>query len=195
MTYRDLAGRVRAHLDQEHRYRHVVRVARCCELLAMRHGENVKHARLAGMLHDLARLYPGSRLLQECALRRIPVDAFERENPIVLHAQLGAALASEAFGIRDPDVLSAIAKHTLGAAEMSPLDCIVYLADSLEPGREFEARERLWELALADLDAAMLATLENSLEYLHRKGLAAAPQTLAARDAFLSRQRIVPSLN
>ena len=186
---------MRAHLDQDHRYEHVVRVARSAELLAMHHGIDTRKARLAGMLHDLARLYSATRLLQECELRHMPIDAFEREHPIVLHAPLGAKLASEAFGVRDTEVLSAIEKHTLGDAEMSPLDCVVYLADALEPGRAFDARETLWQLALADLDTAMLATLENSLDYLRRKGLAAAPQTLAAVKAFGLRQRIVPSLN
>ncbi len=64
------------------------------------------------MLHDLARLYSTSRLIDECELRGMPIDAFERENPIVLHARLGAAIAQEGFGVHDPQVLSAIEKHT-----------------------------------------------------------------------------------
>jgi predicted HD superfamily hydrolase involved in NAD metabolism len=186
---------VRAHLDQEHRYEHVVRVARCAELLAMRHGASATKARVAGMLHDIARLYPAKRLLHECEMRRMPVDAFERAHPIVLHARLGAEIAREAFGVHDPEILSAIAKHTVGSADMSVLDCAVYLADALEPGRNFDEREALWRLALVDLEGAMIATIENSLAHLRSKGLESAPQTLAALGAFSLRQRIVPSLN
>jgi predicted HD superfamily hydrolase involved in NAD metabolism len=186
---------VRAHLDQDHRYEHVVRVARCADVLAQHHGVDASKARIAGMLHDLARLYTGSRLIEECERRRIVIDDFERANPIVLHAPLGAALAREEFGIDDAEILSAIAKHTTGAAEMTPLDCIVYLADSLEPGREFPERDALWKLALSDLHAATAATIESSLDYLARQERAAAPQTLAALTMLKHLQGVTPSLN
>ncbi|MDE2481033.1 MAG: bis(5'-nucleosyl)-tetraphosphatase (symmetrical) YqeK [bacterium] len=192
--YRALAGRVRDHLGQSHRYAHVIRVARCAEVLAMEHGLDARKARLAGLLHDLARLYPGPRLLAECEARRLPVGAFEREHPIVLHAPLGAALASETFAVRDPEVLSAIAKHTVGAAEMSPLDCALYLADALEPGREYDERAELWALARRDLHGAMRAVIANSLRYLERKKIPVAPQTLAAAATFKVDRGEVPSL-
>ncbi len=189
-----LAQRVREHLGQAHRYAHVVRVARAAEVLAMRHGLDARKARLAGMLHDLARLYPGARLIDECELRRIPVGAFERANPIVLHAPLGAALAQEAFGVHDAEVLSAIEKHTVAAAAMSGLDCVLYLADGLEPGRDYEGRAGLWELACRDLHEAMRATLASSLAYLIRKKIPVAPQTLAAATTFNVDRGGLPSL-
>jgi predicted HD superfamily hydrolase involved in NAD metabolism len=175
---------VRVHLDQDHRYDHVVRVARCADLLAQRHGVDARKARLAGLLHDLARLYSSARLIAECERRGIPIDAFAREHPIVLHAPLGAALAREQFGIDDPEILSAIEKHTLGAERMLPLDCIVYLADGLEPGRAFAQREALWQNALTDLRGATRATIANSIEYLQEDGRKPAPQTLAALRSF-----------
>lgn len=147
------------------------------------------------MLHDLARLYPSKRLIDECELRGMPVDAFERENPIVLHARLGAAIAQEGFGVHDPEVLSAIEKHTVAAAVMSPLDCALYLADGLEPGRKFAERDELWQLACVDLRAAMNATIAQSLGYLERQGIPAAPQTLAAAKAFGLAEGVSTSLN
>ncbi len=194
IDYVTLARRVRAHLGQEHRYAHVVRTARAADLLAARHGLNAPKARLAGMLHDLARLYTGARLIDECELRRIPIGAFEREHPIVLHAPLGAALAQEAFAVHDPEVLSAIAKHTVADAEMSPLDCVLYLADALEPGRDYPERAELWSLACRDLREAMRAVLANSLSYLARKKIPVAPQTLAAAAAFHVDRGRLPSL-
>ncbi|MFZ0033282.1 MAG: bis(5'-nucleosyl)-tetraphosphatase (symmetrical) YqeK [Candidatus Cybelea sp.] len=159
MTFTELARRVREQIGQQHRYAHSVRVARCAEILAQRHTLDSRKARLAGMLHDLARLYAPERLLAESASRRLPIDAEARAHPVLLHAPLSAALARERFGVEDAEVLSAIEKHTTGAAEMSPLDQAVYLADSLEPGRRFPERGALWELALRDLDAAMRETL------------------------------------
>ncbi|MDQ6931321.1 MAG: bis(5'-nucleosyl)-tetraphosphatase (symmetrical) YqeK [Candidatus Eremiobacteraeota bacterium] len=161
-----------------------MRVARLGERLARRHGLCTRHARLAGMLHDLARLYSAPRLLQEAATRRLPVDDYARDHPIVLHGPLGAEIAREEFGISDEPILSAIRKHTLGAREMSALDCVVYLADGLEPGRTFAGREEILALAFENLHQAMAATLHSSFLFLREKGLAAAPQSLLAADTF-----------
>ena len=127
--------------------------------------------------------------------RDMRISTFERENPIVLHARLGAELAKEDFGVTDPQVLSAIAKHTVADAIMSPLDCVVYLADGLEPSRDYPERHAFWQLALCDLDAAMKAVIGNSLIYLAQKGIPAAPETLDAARTFGVPLGVVPSLN
>jgi len=154
------------------------------ERLARAHGVDPLRARVAGLLHDLARLYPAERLLRECTERGLDVDAFERSTPIVLHARLGAELARERFGVEDPGILSAIRKHTVADAVMSPLDAVVYLADGLEPGRTFPERAALAALALADLDAAMRGTLASSLDYLRSRDLPISPHTLAAARTY-----------
>jgi predicted HD superfamily hydrolase involved in NAD metabolism len=196
VTYTELARAVRAHLDQDHRYRHCVRVARSADILAQLHGVDPSKARLAAMLHDLARLYSTTQLVEECECRAMPIDDFERRNPIVLHARLGAVLARERFDVYDLDVLSAIEKHTLGAAQMSPLDCVVYLADALEPGRDYENRETIWNLAKRDMHAAMETAIADALVYLAAQGREPAPQTLAMQRAFTSQpQGVEPSLN
>ncbi len=184
MTGSELSERVREHLGQRHRYEHCERVAELATALARAHGLDPAKAHLAGMLHDLARLYSSERLLAESRRCAIPIADFERRNPIVLHAPLGAALAQEAFGVDDADVLSAIAKHTVGAGQMSPLDCVVYLADGLEPGRNFPERAALVTLASSDLPAAMRATIASTLRYFKGKGIPAAPQTAEAARTF-----------
>ena len=178
------ARRVREHIGQQHRYAHILRVARTAEALAQAHHVDPQRARVAGLLHDLARLYPGERLLRECEERGLPIGAFERANPIVLHAPLGAELAREWFGVDDEAILSAIRKHTLAAATMTPLDEILYLADGLEPGRDFEQRAAILALALDDLAGAMAAHLTESLAYHRERNLAPAPQTLAALEHY-----------
>jgi predicted HD superfamily hydrolase involved in NAD metabolism len=174
------ARAVRETLAQRHRYAHVLRVARFAERLARAHALDTEAARTAALLHDLARLYSEERLLRESAERGLAIDDFERAHPVVLHARLGAELARERFGVEDESVLSAIRKHTLADAVMSPLDAVVYLADGLEPGREFPERAELAVLAERDLDAAMRGVLASSIAYLRGRGLPVAPQTRAA---------------
>jgi predicted HD superfamily hydrolase involved in NAD metabolism len=179
-----MARSVRERIGQDHRYAHIVRVARTAERLAHAHGLDPQAARVAGMLHDLARLYPGERLLRECAERGLTIDAFERANPVVLHARLSAELARDDFGVADEAILSAIRKHTVAAAQMGPLDEIVYLADGLEPGREFAGRAETLALAFADLGAGMRAALAHTLAYQRSRNLTPAPQLLAAIDHY-----------
>jgi predicted HD superfamily hydrolase involved in NAD metabolism len=152
--------------------------------LAQAHGVDTAKARTAGMLHDLARLYSAGRLLRECGERGIVVDAYAQDHPVVLHAPLSAALAREMFGVDDREISDAIAKHTLASGLMTPLDCILYLADGLEPGRDFPERPALAQLAFADLHEAMRATIASSLRYLKERHLPVAPQTAAAMESF-----------
>ncbi len=175
---------MRDALAQRDRFAHVLRVARMAGRLAAVHGLDADRARLAGLLHDLARLYPVERLLRECAERGMPVDVFEAAHPIVLHARLGAELARERFGVRDEGVLSAIRKHTVADAVMSPLDQVIWLADGLEPGRTFAGRAEQAALAFCDLHEGMRVALAASIAYLGTRGLAVAPQTLAAAHSF-----------
>ncbi len=180
---------MRAQLGRKRRYAHTIRVARLAGRLARAHGEDPSAARTAGMLHDLARLYGPERLLAECEARSLPIDDFERRHPVVLHARLGAELAREQFGVTDEATLNAIRRHTVGAAEMTRLDAILYLADALEPGRDFPEREALEVLSFSDLDGAMAALLRNTVSHLHKRRLEAAPQTFAALRAYETLER------
>jgi predicted HD superfamily hydrolase involved in NAD metabolism len=170
--------------DGGQRYAHSVRVARLAELLARAHGEDTRRARFAGMLHDLARLYSAERLLRECADRHMTIDDFERDHPVVLHARLGAELARERYGVTDDAILSAIRTHTLGAPAMTRLDAVVYLADSLEPARDFPEREPYLRVAYDDLDEGMRLLLGSHAAYLRGRGLQPAPLTLAALERY-----------
>ena len=132
------------------------------------------------MLHDLARLYSGERLLAECRARAMPIAEYEAANPILLHARLGAHFARERYGITDASILSAIAKHTTADKQMSRLDIIIYLADALEPGRSYEGRDRLEALAFFDLEGAYREVLVGSVDYCRRIQVTVAPPTLEA---------------
>ena len=179
-----LLRKVESHLGQRYRFEHSVRVARCSDVLAQRHGIDPHEARIAGLLHDLARLYSPEQFIREAEARGFPIAPHERAHPVLLHARLGAAIAREQFGVEDARVLSAIAKHTTAAGDMSPLDCVVYLADSLEPKRPFAERAELWDLAMRDLDEAMRQVLLLTIKHHARGARPPAPETLDALARF-----------
>lgn len=89
-----------------------------------------------------------------CRKYAIICDTAETENPKLLHAKTGAALARDLFGVSD-EIYEAIRWHTTGKPDMRTLEKIIYLADYIEPTRDFPGLDRLRELAYEDLDKAM----------------------------------------
>jgi predicted HD superfamily hydrolase involved in NAD metabolism len=170
-----LCATISQDIGQKHRYAHSVRVARTAELLAKQHGIDTKRARIAGLLHDIARLWSTERLLAACAERNYTPSEFELANPVILHAPIGAALARENYGIRDQGILQAIERHTVAAVDMEPLDTVVYLADALEPGRDFPERAEYFDLAMKDLKSGLIEVYSSTKSYLEQRGHKASP--------------------
>jgi predicted HD superfamily hydrolase involved in NAD metabolism len=106
-----------------------------CIELAYCHGIDEKKAATAGLMHDLAKFFPKKRLLEMSKTANLPLDDILETHPHLLHADVSAIVAQTEFGIKDTDILNAIANHTLGRPQMSDLSCIVFVADTLEPHR------------------------------------------------------------
>ena len=109
------------------------------------------------------------------------LDREEQGEPKLYHAITGAAVARHVFGV-PPAVESAIRWHTTGKADMTTLEKIIYLADYIEPTRDFCDLRPLRELAFQDLDRAMLLGLEMSIEGLEKRGVAVNSYSVRARD-------------
>jgi len=154
---------------KENRIAHVTGVESQAVMLAMRWGADPDTAAVAGILHDITKAQNKEKQLKLCEKYGIILENAERENPALLHARTGAALAKERFGISD-EIYEAIRWHTTGKPDMSTLEKIIYLADYTEPTRDFEGVEELRELSFEDLDKAMALGLEMSIEDLTERG-------------------------
>jgi predicted HD superfamily hydrolase involved in NAD metabolism len=172
------------------RLRHSLGVAEVAARLARQHGADPERAQVAGLLHDYARDLGGARLLGLAAAEGLLTEQVEEWLPDLLHGPVGAWLLRAERGVRDEAVLSAIAKHTLADPVMSPLDKIVYLADMIEPGREYPGREEIAVMASCDLDAALLAGLDTTIRYCLERKRYLHPRTVVARNHLL---RTLPS--
>lgn len=144
--------------------------------LAKRYGADTKKARLAALLHDCIKL-PNKELLEYCAGNCIDISDEERQNPYLIHSRLGAVLAMEKYGVTDPEVLSAISCHTIGRVGMSLMDRIIYVADKIEPTRDYEGVDEIRETAYRDLNRAMLLVMRHSADYTLKSGRAVNPAT------------------
>jgi predicted HD superfamily hydrolase involved in NAD metabolism len=117
------------------RIQHILRVETYAAELALHHGLDAAQAAQAGLLHDLAKYFSPLRLLEMAQAEQLPMDAVFMAEPRLLHADVSAIVARDVFQVENPEILDAVRNHTLGRPQMHPISCIVFLADSLEPGR------------------------------------------------------------
>jgi len=161
------------------RVEHTLGVMETAVRLARKYGAVPAKAEIAALLHDCAK-YMEVKEMQKM-LGAVPEDTDEQEinTPSILHAPAGAILAREKYGVQDPEILSAIRKHTIGDASMSLLDAIIYTADFIEPGREyFPGLDEARALAETDIFAAMRKCTELTNGYLISQGKKPHPKSL-----------------
>ena len=168
------------------RFAHSLAVSYTAAELAKRYGADADKARLAGLVHDCARDMNPDELKIFANIWTLDVDEIEMREPVLLHAPVGAALLSPCYGIGDQDICRAVRWHTVGASRMTLLDKVVYLADYIEPGRDFPGVDDIRALAAGDLDQALLAALDQSIEYVARCGALLHPGTVRFRDSVLN---------
>lgn len=167
-----------AHLDEK-RVPHVRGCEQEAVRLAERWGADTGLAAEAAILHDITKKVQGAGQLHLCEKYGIITDVDEKANTKLLHAKTGAALARVLFGVCD-EVYSAIVWHTTGRAGMSLLEKLIYIADYIEPTRDFEGVETLRRLAYLDLNAALIRGLEMSLEDLKSRSAVPHANSLTA---------------
>ena len=149
--------------------------------LALRYGEDPEKARVAALLHDCTKKQEMDDQLALCRQYGIELDELEQKALKLLHAKTGAAIARDVFGVDDA-VYNAILWHTTGHAHMTRLEKIMYLADYIEPSRDFPGLEKLRKVCYEDLDAGMRLGLEMSIEELTGDGKPVHPDTIRARE-------------
>ena len=132
----------------------------------------------AALYHDCA------KGIEKELLAKYPFDAEGFAGfPATLHAPLGACLARDMFGVSDPEILWAIKWHCTGRAGMTELEKAVFLADAIEPLRDYPGVAGIRAAAAASLDEGMKAYLENLIDHLRHAGKAINPYTLECMES------------
>ncbi len=136
--------------------------------LALLWGEHPEYARRAAILHDCTKYWELPEQLALCAEYGVSLDDLERQSVKMLHSKTAAILSEHQFG-EAPEVCRAIARHTTGAPDMTRFDQIIYLADYVEPTRDFDGVEELRQLAFSNLEKAMIVGLQTTIAELEEK--------------------------
>lgn len=168
---------------------HVLGTAEEAARLARRYGADETQARVAGLLHDCTKKLDMAEQLALCGQYGIVLDPLEQKALKLLHAKTGAAIARHVYGVDDA-VYQAILYHTTGRAGMSLLEKILYLADYIEPSREFANDPdvvRLRETVYEDLDRGLLLGLTMTIDEMVGMGNPVHHDTLDARDDLIEK--------
>lgn len=171
----------------EQRFKHVLGVEETAVALAKKNGASPEKASIAALTHDYAKERPDEEFKMV-----IVRDGFDPEllnyNNAIWHGLVGASFVERELGITDAEILHAIRVHTTGAAKMSLLDKIIYVADYIEPGRDFPGVQDARAIAWADLDEAVAFETKHTLAHLLAQEQQIYPKTIETYNYWVAKK-------
>jgi len=170
-------------LLDEKRYIHTLNVEKLAAELGTIHSLDVEKLRVAALLHDVMKNAPYDILLHRAGQSGI-INRIEDKPKQTLHGFAAADYAEKELGIEDKDILWAVRSHTCGRKGMQDMEKVIYLADMLCEERKFESKEYLLSIAKQNLNDAMLAALQCSIEWIKSKGNIIDTDSLSALEYF-----------
>jgi predicted HD superfamily hydrolase involved in NAD metabolism len=129
------------------RFLHVLGVTHMAVQLAARHGVDCNLAALAALIHDRSKALSPERIEADLRERGIEIPEEDRPYPAIWHGLHAAVWLRQDAGWEPGDELEAVAQavehHSTGDADFGPVGRVLFLADFLEPGRNFEGIDDL----------------------------------------------------
>jgi len=169
---------VKPHLTEK-RFEHTIRVADTALSLAEKYGVSKEQAELAAIFHDYAKYRPVAELRRWVESSYLPKDLLQYHHEL-WHGPVGSMLIELEYGIHDQDVKSAIYYHTTGRKDMSPLELVIFVADYIEPGRQFPGLDEVRQMAKLDLVKSAWMISRNTINFLMSKNQPIYPDTFYA---------------
>ena len=187
---KDLISRIQQRVDAlpAGLQSHVYRVRDVARELARRHGIDEEHAALGMLAHDVARATSKEELLRKAAELGLPIGTVERVAPVLLHGPVGAELLTKEDGLADPSLHQAVYWHTTSHPSLDDLGKVVFLADKLDPQKisNYPYLPKLRQLALEDLDRAVLEFLTREIISMVSRGWLVHPMVIETRNHLLA---------
>lgn len=173
----------------EGRLKHSLGVRDTAEALAQKYGADVHKARIAGLIHDCAKQMEKSKILDICVKNGYKLDPVAYKNPGIMHGTAGAIIAKQVMKVEDQDILNSIEYHTTGRKNMSLLEKIIYLADYIEPSRNFPGVDELREAVNRNLDEGLLLSFNSTIELVISRGDLIHLNTIDARNYIICNEK------
>ena len=170
---------------------HIYRVRDVALELAGHHGIDSGRAELGALAHDICRAVAGNELLKMSAEMGVDVSELERDFPILLHGPVGAELLRREEDLTDHDIFEAVRWHSTAHASLDPLGKLIFLADKLDPQKAavYSYQAKLHDLALENLDLALLEFLSREMAARIERGETVHPASVDARNSLILKLR------
>lgn len=179
----DSIDKIKAYIDKnssEHRRKHTYGVRDTAVALADIYGCDTHKAEIAALLHDIYRGVPEEVLNYH--VKHLGLDKRYLNNPNLAHGPIAAEMIRHDFNVDDEDIIAAVKFHTTATDQMTLLEKIIYIADAIEPGREYPGVEELRQLAEINIDEACLASINKTIEYVNSQGKFLDKETIKAKE-------------
>ena len=158
--------------------RHIFGVCETAKFLARHYNADENKAEISALFHDMFKDITDEELKDYA--KNLGLEEKYQNNINLAHSKIASAIMANDYDILDEDILNAVKYHTTGRAGMSILEKILYIADVIEPGRDYPGVEEVRELVYKDLDKACLTAMKNSVEHVTRKGALLDEDTIQA---------------
>ena len=156
-------------LVNEERYEHSLLTGEAARLLAKRYGYDEEIAYIVGISHDIAKDFSDDENKYWIHKYNLDERLLDNDYRKMIHADIGAVVCKEWFNFSD-EMCNAIKYHTVANEEMSLLDKIIFIADKIGRNDIPEDLKDLKDIALNNIDEAIVVFLENERIMLNKKG-------------------------
>lgn len=178
----EIIAKEKANMDKK-RFEHCIGVSKTARKLAKLNGYDEDRAALAGFIHDYAKRVPVEEYRKVIKEQGFDPDLLNW-NRAIWHGIVGTYFIKRDLKITDPEILQAVWRHTTADVEMTTLDKIVFVADFIEPGRDFPGVDEARKVAYNNLDDGVGYELAHTLEFLVKNRNKIYPRTLAAYNVW-----------
>lgn len=167
------------------RFEHILRVEEKAIELAIKYNVNILACRWASLLHDLCKEWSLEQFKKVIDDYQLDINLLDWGSEI-LHGPVAKCIIPEMIWHKskdeltdlEKDILDAIESHTIGSQQMSDVAKVLFIADYIEDGRNFNGVEKARALAEKSLDAAIKFKLEHTIKFLESKQVPIYPKTV-----------------
>lgn len=183
LTREDIIEEVRARLSKN-RFEHVLRVELTALELAEKYDIDREKTSIAALLHDVAKEEPDSEMRDLVISENLDLDLLQYGSQI-WHAPVGAVQARRDFEIIDEEILNAIKYHTIGTPDMTDVEKVIFVADYIEPGRNFDGVKKARKLADKSLDRVIQYKIKDTIVDLVARKKKIYPKAIDSYNAWI----------
>lgn len=180
----ELIAKVKEKVSEK-RFKHILGVEQAALELAQANDYELEKASVAALVHDYAKERSEAEFKAMITQAGLEQDLLNWNN-FIWHGVVGAEIIKKELQITDEEILNAVRRHTVGAKEMTTLDQIVYVADYIEPGRDFPGVDQARQIAAKSLRAAVEFETKHTLLYLMNNNKTIYPAAILTYNAYVA---------